>query len=123
VKLVCCMQRILLAVTLGLTATQFASGDPVYLGQEAVVSQSWYSCPNKDDLQFLKELSGRKWRAAHSYAQAHGCTLLKAGDTAVVADALIRNGDTCLRIMPVGGCYWFPEAYVTPADSAVGSIR
>jgi hypothetical protein len=106
-----------------LSGTRVVLGEAVYLREEAVVAHSWYSCPNKEDLQFLKGLSGKKWRIARSYADVQGCRMLKSGDTAIVADALVSTGDTCLRVDGAAGCYWFPEAYVIPADSPVGSFR
>jgi hypothetical protein len=110
------MRTAILALLL-LSATRVAAGRPVYLSGEAAVAQAWYSCPSKDDLQFLKSLPAEKWRAARSYADAHDCRILKTGDTGIVADASVWTGNTCLRIKATKACYWFPEAYVIPANS------
>ena len=116
-------RKLAVLVLIYLGASYRADAESVYLREEAVVAQTWYACPNKDDLQFHKTLSREKWRIGHLYAEAHGCHILKAGDVGVVANALIWTGDTCLRTMATEPCAWFPEGYVIREDSAVGSIK
>ena len=116
------MHRILILAFLA--ATQYAFAEPVYLGEQALVARAWYSCQHRYDLQFLKSLNSKQWRVlAGGYAESHGCRLMEAGGSAVVANTLVWTGDTCLRLSPGERCYWFPEAYVMRNDSAVGAIK
>jgi hypothetical protein len=95
-----------------------AMADVVYLGQRAEVTIVWYACPVKGDLQRLKAFSRGSQGAAARFSNSHHCLILHPGDTAIVEDASIWTGDTCLILKPRAECYWFPERFVKRSKSS-----
>jgi hypothetical protein len=112
-----------LLIFVAITFGSLAQSEPVYLGETAIVSNTWYACQDKDALQYLKSLSAEQWSSARAYAEGNHCQILKAGDTGVVVNARVSTGDTCLRLMESLDCQWFPENLVVREDSVVGSTK
>jgi hypothetical protein len=86
--------------------------DTVFLGQTAEISAPWFACRNKDDLEFLKNASGQRFRTANRYAAVHDCIVLHIDDSGIVEDASVWTSNSCIRMPKRLHCYWFPDRFI-----------